>query len=111
MGFFDGLNKLLFGETKSRDTHRQQYDKVANIDNRMADFEKISGMAVNNLANRGIINSSVTSKALGNAMALAEDNYWKDQMKLLGYGYGNDQKGIAGDLINNSVSGFFKALA
>ena len=50
------------------------------------------------MANRGIINSSVTGKALGSAVAEAENNYWNDQMKLLGYSYGTDKKGIAEDL-------------
>ena len=39
MGFFDGLNKLLFGEDTAENKQREQYDKIANQDNRMEDFE------------------------------------------------------------------------
>lgn len=110
MGFFDGFNKLMFGENKASNKQQEQYDKVANIDNRMKDFENLSGQALNSLANRGIVNSSVTSKALGSAMAQAEDNYWNDQMKLLNYSYGKDKEGIAGNLMKNATSSFFGAL-
>lgn len=110
MGFFDGFNKLMFGENKASNKQQEQYDKVANIDNRMKDFENLSGQALNSLANRGIVNSSVTSKALGSAMAQAEDNYWNDQMKLLNYSYGKDKEGIAGSLMKNATSSFFGAL-
>lgn len=110
MGFFDGLNKLLFGENTAENKQREQYDKVADRDNRMEDFENLSGTALNNLANRGIVNSSVTSKALGSAMAQAEDNYWNDQMKLLAVGYGTDDKGIAGDLMNTATKGIFSSI-
>lgn len=110
MGFFDGFNKLMFGENKASNKQQEQCDKVANIDNRMKDFENLSGQALNSLANRGIVNSSVTSKALGSAMAQAEDNYWNDQMKLLNYSYGKDKEGIAGNLMKNATSSFFGAL-
>lgn len=110
MGFFDGLNKLFFGENTAENKEREQFDKIANYDNRMADFENLSGTAINNLANRGIVNSSVTSKAIGSAMAQAEDNYWEDQMKLLSIGYGEDDKGIAGDLFNNASKGIFSSI-
>lgn len=110
MGFFDGLNKLLFGEDTAENKQREQYDKIANQDNRMEDFENLSGTALNNLANRGIVNSSVTSKALGSAMAQAEDNYWDDQMKLLSIGYGEDDKGIAGDLASSATKGIFSSI-
>ena len=110
MGFFDGLNKLLFGEDTAENKQREQYDKIANQDNRMENFENLSGTALNNLANRGIVNSSVTSKALGSAMAQAEDNYWDDQIKLLSIGYGEDDKGIAGDLMNTATKGIFSSI-
>lgn len=110
MGFFDGLNKLFFGENTAENKQRQQYDKIANIDNRMEDFENLSGQALNNLAGRGIVNSSVTSKALGSALSQAEDNYWNDQIKLLSIGYGEDDKGIAGDLIKSTTKGIFSSI-
>lgn len=110
MSFWEGFNKLLFGENKSSSRQQEQYDKVANYDNRMEDFENLSGSAINEMANRGIINSSVTAKALGSAMAEAEDNYWNDQMKLLGYSYGTDKKGLAEDLTSTFTKTFVKGL-
>lgn len=110
MSFWEGFNKLLFGENKSSSRQQEQYDKVANYDNRMENFENLSGSAINEMANRGIINSSVTAKALGSAMAEAEDNYWNDQMKLLGYSYGTDKKGLAEDLTSTFTKTFVKGL-
>lgn len=110
MSFWEGFNKLLFGENKSSNKQQKQYDKVANYDNRMKDFESLSGSAVNEMANRGIINSSVTAKALGTAAAAAENNYWNDQIKLLGYSYGTDKKGIAKDLSSTFTKSFVKSL-
>lgn len=110
MSFWEGFNKLLFGENKSSNKQQEQYDKVANYDNRMEDFENLSGSAINEMANRGIINSSVTAKALGSAMAEAEDNYWNDQIKLLGYSYGTDKKGLAEDLTSTFTKSFVKGL-
>ena len=110
MSFLEGFNKLLFGENKASTRQQQQYDKVADYDNRMEDFENLSGSAIKEMANRGIINSSVTAKALGSAMAEAEDNYWNDQIKLLGYSYGTDQKGIVSDLSSSFTKGFIKNL-
>lgn len=110
MSFWEGFNKLLFGENKASSKQQEQYDKVANYDNRMKDFEKLSGTAINEMANRGIINSSVTAKALGAAAAEAENNYWNDQIKLLGYSYGTDKKGIAEDLSSTFTKSFVKGL-
>lgn len=110
MGFFDGLNKLLFGENTAENKEREQFDKIADHDSRLSDFENLSGTAINSLANRGIVNSSVTSKAIGTAMAQAEDNYWDDQIKLLAIGYGEDDKGITGDLVNNATKGIFSSI-
>lgn len=110
MSFWEGFNKLLFGENKSSNKQQKQYDKVANYDNRMEDFENLSGSALNEMANRGIINSSVTAKALGSAAAAAENNYWNDQIKLLGYSYGIDKKGIANDLSSTFTKSFVKSL-
>lgn len=110
MSFWEGFNKLLFGENKSSSKQQEQYDKVANYDNRMEDFENLSGSAINEMANRGIINSSVTAKALGSAAAAAENNYWNDQMKLLGYSYGTDKKGIAEDLSSTFTKAFVKSI-
>ncbi|MDE7314193.1 MAG: hypothetical protein K2N11_00640, partial [Mucispirillum sp.] len=110
MSFWEGFNKLLFGENKASSKQQEQYDKVANYDNRMKDFESLSGSAVNEMANRGVINSSVTAKALGSAAAAAENNYWNDQIKLLGYSYGTDKKGIAEDLSSTFTKSFVKSL-
>ena len=110
MSFWEGFNKLLFGENKSSNKQHKQYDKVANYDNRMEDFENLSGSAINEMANRGIINSSVTAKALGSAAAEAENNYWNDQIKLLGYSYGTDKKGLAEDLTSTFTKSFVKSL-
>ena len=74
------------------------------------DFENLSGSAINEMANRGIINSSVTAKALGSAAAEAENNYWNDQIKLLGYSYGTDKKGLAEDLSSTFTKSFVKSL-
>ena len=76
----------------------------------MEDFESLSGNVINEMANRGIINSSVTGKALGSAVAEAENNYWNDQMKLLGYSYGTDKKGIAEDLSSTFTKSFVKSI-
>ncbi len=54
----------------------------------MADFNQYAGQALNGLAGRGVINSSVGSSALANASALADKNYWDDQKALLGYAFG-----------------------
>lgn len=110
MSFWDGFNKLLFGENKSSLKQQEQYDKIANYDNRMADFENLSGKAINEMANRGIINSSVTSKALSSAINSAENNYWDNQIKLLGYNYGTDKKGISSDLSSSFTKGFMTSL-
>ena len=110
MSFWEGFNKLLFGENKASTRQQEQYDKVADYDNRMEDFENLSGSAINEMANRGIINSSVTAKALGSAAAEAENNYWDDQIKLLGYSYGTDKKGIAEDLSSTFSKSFVKGL-
>ena len=84
--------------------------RQANYDNRVEDFESLSGNVINEMANRGIINSSVTGKALGSAVAEAENNYWNDQMKLLGYSYGTDKKGIAEDLSSTFTKSFVKSI-
>ena len=110
MSFWEGFNKLLFGENKASTRQQEQYDKVADYDNRMEDFETLSDSAINEMANRGIINSSVTAKALGSAAAEAENNYWDDQIKLLGYSYGTDKKGIAEDLSSTFSKSFIKSL-
>ncbi len=110
MSFWNGFNKLLFGETTSSDKQKEQYDKVADYDNRMSDFEELSGKAINNMANRGVINSSVTSSALSDALNQAENNYWDNQIKLLGYSYGTDKKGISNDLTNTFTKSFIKSL-
>ncbi len=110
MGFFNGLNKLMFGENTSRNKYRELYDKAIDNDKRLSDFEKFSSYALNNMANRGIINSSVTSAALSSALSSVEDNYWNNQMKLLGYGYGRDKEGLAGNMFKSATSGIFKAL-
>lgn len=83
MGFF-GIDD---GDKKRQD----MYDKVSNYDNRMNDFKSYSGTALNNLANRGVINSTVGANAMSNALTQSEKNYWDDQMKLLlGYNYNQD---------------------
>ena len=105
-----GRIKLLFGENKAGSKQKEQYDKLANYDNRVEDFESLSGNVINEMANRGIINSSVTGKALGSAVAEAENNYWNDQMKLLGYSYGTDKKGIAEDLSSTFTKSFVKSI-
>ncbi len=110
MSFWNGFNKLLFGENKSNRKQQEQYEKIANYDNRLADFKNLSGNVLNDMANRGIINSSVTSNALGKAISDTENNYWNDQIKLLGYKYGNDKKGISQDLSSNFTNGFFKSM-
>ena len=110
MSFWEGFNKLLFGENKAGSKQKEQYDKLANYDNRVEDFESLSGNVINEMANRGIINSSVTGKALGSAVAEAEINYWNDQMKLLGYSYGTDKKGIAEDLSSTFTKSFVKSI-
>ena len=110
MSFWEGFNKLLFGENKSSTKQQEQYDKVANYDNRMEDYENLSGSAINEMANRGIINSSVTAKALGSAAAEAENNYWNDQIKLLGYSYGSYKKCLAEDLTSTFTKSFVKSL-
>ena len=104
MSFWEGFNKLLFGENKAGSKQKEHYD------NRVEDFESLSGNVINEMANRGIINSSVTGKALGSAVAEAENNYWNDQMKLLGYSYGTDKKGIAEDLSSTFTKSFVKSI-
>lgn len=110
MSFWQDFNKLLFGENKAGKKQQVQYDKIANYDNRKEDFENLSGSVINDMANRGIINSSVTAKALGSALNTAENNYWNDQIKLLGYNYGYDKKGISDNLSSGFTKGFFKAV-
>lgn len=110
MSFWEGFNKLLFGENKSSNKQQEQYAKVANYDNRMEDFKNLSGSAVNEMANRGIINSSVTAKALSSAATVAENNYWNDQIKLLGYSFGTDKKGLADDLSATFTKSFVKSI-
>ena len=110
MSFFKNLNTLLFGENKAEAKQREQFDKVAERDNRMKDFDNFSSQALNNLSSRGIINSSVTGKALGQALSHADDKYWEDQYKLINTPYGKDKKGIAGSLIggiSKGMSGIF----
>lgn len=109
MGFFDSLNKLIFGDNSSSNRQKEQYDKVADYDGRMNDFEVFSGEAINEMGNRGIINSSVTSKALSTALNQANDSYWDDQLKLAGYNYGKDTEGIL-PALSKGMTSFFKIL-
>ncbi len=46
MSFWEGFNKLLFGENKSSNKQQEQYDKVANYDNRMENFKNLSGSEI-----------------------------------------------------------------
>lgn len=75
----------LFGSDYGDKKRQEQYNKLSNYDNRMNDFKEYSGTALNDLSNRGVLNSSVTSKAMGQALSEAEKNFWNDQMRLLTY--------------------------
>lgn len=75
----------LFGSDNGDKKRQEQYNKLSSYDNRMNDFKTLSGTALNDLSNRGVLNSSVTSKAMGQALSEAEKNFWNDQMQLLTY--------------------------
>lgn len=85
MGFFEDLGDFLFGSdegTKQQENLRNQITtNLLNKDNRMNDFNTFSGQALNSLANRGIINSSVTSSAMANALNQADQNYINTQLQ------------------------------
>lgn len=95
MSFWDNINTLFFGGKSASEKQKKQYDKIADYDGRAEDFKNLSGQVLNNMANRGIINSSVTGKALSGALNDAENSYWNDQMKLLSMPYGSSSSGIA----------------
>lgn len=115
-----GFGSFLFGSNKGKKMRENQYNKVANYDNRMKDFKQLSGSALNSMSNRGIINSSVTSKAMSDALTQAERNYWNDQMNLLNiYDYNSHNSdgalthilgGIGGGIAGGIGSGIGKGL-
>lgn len=72
----DTFETLLFGSDAGTRARQDMFDKMTNYDNRMNDFNTFSGQALNSLANRGIINSSVTSSAMANALNQANNNYY-----------------------------------
>ncbi len=83
MSFWNDLGDFFLGSDKASKRQDELYNKIANRDNRMADFNQFAGKALNNLASRGVINSSVGSNALANASALADKTYWDNQMQLI----------------------------
>lgn len=100
------FGSFLFGSSKGDKMSENQYNKVANYDNRMNDFKQLSGSALNSMSNRGIINSSVTANAMSNALTQAEKNYWNDQMNLLNtYDYNNHNSDGALTHILGAVGG------
>lgn len=100
------FGSFLFGSNKGSKMQENQYNKVANYDNRMNDFKQLSGSALNSMSNRGIINSSVTGNAMSNALTQAERNYWNDQMNLLNtYDYNNHNSDGALTHILGAVGG------
>lgn len=115
-----GFGSFLFGSNKGSKMQENQYNKVANYDNRMNDFKQLSGTALNSMSNRGIINSSVTGSAMSGALTQAEKNYWNDQMNLLNtYNYNNHNSdgalthilgGIGGGIAGGIGSGIGKGL-
>lgn len=96
--------------TKARnDLNSQITNNLLNRDNRMADFENYSGTALNNLANRGIINSSVTSGAMANALNQADQNYINTQLQAYGLLANNmpqDTVGLLPNVVGSFAGGF-----
>lgn len=82
-----GFSDFMFGGASSTwgDRKEELYNRLASTDNREADFNRYAGQALNNLAGRGVINSSVGSSALANAAAQAQRNYDDQQMQLLSF--------------------------
>lgn len=113
MGFFEDLGDFLFGSdegTKQQENLRNQITtNILNRDNRMNDFNTFSGQALNSLANRGIINSSVTSGAMADALNQAEQNYINTQLQgysLLQGLMPQDTMGLVPGVVSGIASGF-----
>lgn len=106
------FEQFLFGSNDGEKNRRNQYDRLSNRDNRMSDFGNYAGSALNNLANRGVINSTVGANAMSNALTQAEKNFWDDQYKLLmGYDYNADNSdGLLPSLLSG-VGGAFSGAA
>ena len=91
------FTEFMFGSNKGDKAREMMFDKITNYDNRMNDFKQFSGQAMNNLSQRGILNSSTTSAAMGNAMAQADQNYMKNL-------------GMASNFMPQNSQGMFPAL-
>lgn len=88
MSFWDDLGEFFTGSSKKSDFEKkreQLFDDMRNYDNRMNDFNQLAGTALNSLASRGVINSSVGSNAMGSALGQADKNYWDNQKALLNF--------------------------
>lgn len=103
------FGELLFGTDTEQKKRNDLYNKYVNYDNRIADFSNYAGTAINDLANRGIINSSVTSSALGKALNQANNDYYNNLIRA-GSLIGQDSMGLMPGLIGGISSGLGQAL-
>lgn len=113
MGFFDNLGEFFFGSDKGTKQKESLINQIStdilNSDNRKADFENYAGTALNNLANRGIVNSSVTSGAMAKALNQADQNYINTQLQgynLLQGLMPQDTTGLIPGVASSFASGF-----
>lgn len=109
------LGSLMGGDDTASQRQNEIYNKISNYDNRQNDFRQFAGGALNGLANRGVVNSTVASNALARGLTEADRTYWNNQMGLAGHAFSQqDQEGAAGGIFGglanmggNAVGGLF----
>lgn len=104
-----GFDELLFGSDAGTQARKDLFNKFTNYDNRMNDFNTFSGQALNSLANRGIVNSSVTSGAMADALNQANTNYY-NQLSQASAFMPQDSMGLIPSLIGSGASALGQSL-
>ena len=104
----NGLTEFMLGDDTASKRQDEIYNRLANADYRKQDFNRYAGSALNNLASRGIVNSSVTSSALANAAAQAERDYLNTQMGLANLAFSQQDSPGA---LHGILGGFTQGLA
>lgn len=105
----DGFLEALFGTNAGTEARKDLYNKFTNYDNRMADVNNIAGGYLNSLANRGIVNSSVTSRAMADAINQADKRYY-DTLYQAGNFLPQDSVGLVGGMLGGLAGGFGSGL-
>ena len=114
----DGFKEFFLGNDKASKRQDALFEQLMNTDNRVKDFNRYAGSALNNLASRGVINSSVGSSALANAANQAERDYLSLRKDLANLAFQQQDQpgalhGILGGLsqgLGTGISGAFSGL-